>query len=186
MVLNTNRLILRRFVLEDLSDYYEIVSNEEVNTYLPMFIPKDITEAKSILINNYINTDDFVYAICLKESNKMVGYITVSKIVPYDFGYALNKAYWNLGIITEASNEVIKYLKTSELPYITATHDKFNVASGRVLQKIGLSYKYSFIELWEPKKKYITFRFYQLNINSNIKTYDGYKLKYYNYIEKVI
>ena len=128
------------------------------------------------------------YAICLKSNNIPIGYIKLSHDESHDLGYAVRKEYWNQGITTEAAAALIKYLKTLDLPYITATHDIKNPGSGEVMKKVGMKYKYSYEEQWQPKNIKVIFRMYQINldgkngfiknigINMNIllkKTYKG-------------
>lgn len=84
----------------------------------------------------------------------------------HDLGYGLCKGYWNQGIITEAALAVIDRVKQDGLPYITATHDRNNLGSGRVMQKIGMHYCYSYEELWQPKNIPVIFRMYQLNFTA--------------------
>ncbi len=63
--------------------------------------------------------------------------------------------------------------------FITATHDIHNSGSGKVMQKIGMKYQYSYQELWQPKKIVVTFRMYQLNFdNKQDRIYMEYWNKY--------
>ena len=52
-------------------------------------------------------------------------------------------------------------------PYITATHDRNNPRSGNVMRKLGMTYRYSYEELWQPKNFPVIFRMYQLNLNGD-------------------
>lgn len=85
----------------------------------------------------------------------------------YDFGYGLLKEYWGKGIVTEASLLVIEQFKKDNISYITATHDINNPANGTVMRKIGMSYKYTYEEIWQPKNFLVQFRMYQLNLSCN-------------------
>ena len=51
--------------------------------------------------------------------------------------------------------------------YITATHDRNNPRSGNVMRKLGMTYRYSYEELWQPKNFPVIFRMYQLNLNGD-------------------
>ena len=62
-----------------------------------------------------------------------------------------------------------------DLPYITATHDIKNPGSGEVMKKVGMKYKYSYEEQWQPKNIKVIFRMYQFDINNN----KGYVYKKY-------
>ena len=87
----------------------------------------------------------------MKGENHPVGYIGVSMEESHDLGYGLRKEYWNQGIVTEAGRAVIERVRKDGLPYLTATHDVKNPASGAVMEKLGMSYQYSYEELWQPK-----------------------------------
>ena len=104
-----------------------------------------------------------------------VGYIKVSEDDSHDLGYGLRREFWNRGIITEACLAVLETVKKAGLVYVTATHDANNPASGKVMRKAGLKYKYSYEELWQPKNIPVTFRMYQINFDgSDDRVYKKY------------
>ncbi|MEI0490060.1 GNAT family N-acetyltransferase [Brachyspira pulli] len=186
-MLNTQRLIIRKFNIDDTEALFSILSDEEVNKYLPWFPFKSLEDTKNHLVNFYLKTNDnnnfYRYAVCLKENNIPIGYIHFENNNDNnDFGYGLKKEYWNKGIITEAAKTVIEELKRNNVKYITATHDRNNIASGEVMKKIGMTYKYSYEELWQPKNFLVVFRMYQLNLDDNKeRVYKGYLEKYSNH-----
>lgn len=167
--IETERLILRRFNESDIEALFLILSDKEVNTFLPMFPLKNLGEAKIFLQEKYLKSYNcptgYRYAICLKSDNVPIGYVNVSDGDSYDFGYGLRKDFWHKGIVTEASLAVIEQLKKAGFKYITATHDVKNPRSGEVMKKIGMTYKYSYEERWQPKDLLVTFRMYQLNFD---------------------
>lgn len=176
----TNRLILRRFEHSDTLALFELLKDTEVNTYLPWFVLKNLDEAKVFLkekfTDTYKNLSGYRYALCLKQDNIAIGYIWLSNDDSNDFGYALKKEYWNQKIISEAAKALVERIKNAGYPYITATHDINNPQSGAIMKKLGMEYKYSYIELWQPKNIPVTFRMYQLNFDGKDRTY----LKYWN------
>ncbi|MFR1709539.1 MAG: GNAT family N-acetyltransferase [Clostridium sp.] len=184
--IETERLILRKFTEKDVDAFFEILSDKEVNKFLPMFPLKDIEEAKKHLQERYLVADGYHYAICLKVDNVPIGFINVSDNESYDFGYGLKKEFWNKGIVTEASKAVIEQLKKDGMLYITATHDVKNPRSGAVMKKIGMTYQYSYEEQWQPKDILVTFRMYQLNFDDQKdRVYKEYWNKYpVHFIEK--
>lgn len=191
-MLNTQRLIIRKFNIDDTKSLFSILSDEEVNKYLPWFPFKSLEDTKNHLVNFYLKTNDnnnfYRYAVCLKENNIPIGYIHFENNNDNnDFGYGLKKEYWNKGIITEAAKTVIEELKRNNVKYITATHDRNNIASGEVMKKIGMTYKYSYEELWQPKNFLVVFRMYQLNLDNNKdRVYKGYLEKYSNHFIEYI
>ncbi len=181
--LETERLILRKFTKYDANAMYDILKDDEANTFLPWFPAKNIHEAKIHLkekyLDKYANDIGFHYAVCIKESNMPVGYINISDDDSHDLGYGLRKEYWHKGIMTEACRAVADIIKNTELKYITATHDINNPRSGEVMKKIGMIYKYSYEELVQPKNMLVTFRMYQLNLDGHTeRIYKKYLDKY--------
>ena len=84
--IETERLILRHFTEEDVNALFAILSDKEVNTFLPMFPLRDMEEAKQHLqyIKSYIQRKGFYYAICLKEDNVPIGCVHVSEDDSHD------------------------------------------------------------------------------------------------------
>jgi len=184
--LETKRLILRKFTENDADALFEVLSDTDVNTFLPWFPLKNINEAKLFLeehfLSYYNNSSSYRYAICLKEKKGPIGYVWLSNSESCDFGYGLKKEYWHQGIATEASKAVVDRIKSVGYSYITATHDRNNPRSGEVMKQIGMTYKYSYVEKWQPKNISVTFRMFQRNFDGNEEqTYMGYWNKYANH-----
>lgn len=188
---NSKRLILRKFTLNDLNALFEILNDEKTNEYLPWFKIENIAGTNTFLKErflNYYNLDNaFRYAVCLKEDNIPIGYVWLSNDDSHDLGYGLRSDYWNKGIISEATLKIVELLSKTNIGYITATHDINNPVSGKIMEKIGMTYKYSYVERWMPKDKEVIFRMYQLNFKPDDSfVYEGYKEKYSNnFIEDV-
>ena len=169
--LETERLILRKFTERDIEALFLILKDEEVNKFLPWYPVKDLEETKKFFeeryVTKYVQPQGYAYAICLKIDNIPIGYVKVDMEDHHDFGYGLRKEFWHRGIVTEAGKAVVEQVKKDELPYITATHDRNNPRSGNVMQKVGMTYCYSYEEQWQPKNFPVIFRMYQLNFNGN-------------------
>lgn len=183
--LETERLILRKFTKDDLDALFLILKAEEVNKFLPWYPMKNLEETKKFYEERYAAKYDepqaYAYAICLKSDNYPIGYIKVDMNDSYDLGYGLRKEFWHKGIVSEAAQALVEQLKKDGIPYITATHDINNPRSGGVMKRIGMEYKYSYEELWQPKNFLVTFRMYQLNLDGNK---DRIYKKYWNTYEK--
>lgn len=186
MIINTKRLILRPFEQGDVNDYFKIFSNKIVNTFLPCFLIQNIDEAQKSLNKKLTDKNTKIFlALELKENKKVIGYLNLSNKPSFDFGYGLLPKYWERGYISEAAKAFIEYLKTTNIPYITATHDIHNLHSGYVMRSIGMVYKYSYVEFWKPKEFYVTFRMYQLDFKDDQPLFDEYKNLYpYNFVEQ--
>lgn len=167
--LETERLILRRFEESDVDALYAILSDEEVNRFLPMVPLRSREEAEAYLWKSYLQEYEkpygYQYAICLKEDNVPIGYVHMSEDESHDFGYGLRKEFWRQGIVSEAAKAVTERISKSGIPFITATHDVNNPGSGGVMRKIGMKYCYTYEELWQPKNFLVRFRMYQMNFD---------------------
>ncbi len=59
-----------------------------------------------------------------------------------ELGYVFDKSYWNMGLGTEASKATLKYgFEEIKLDRIIAIAKPENIASVRVIQKIGMKYE---------------------------------------------
>ncbi|MDR0848574.1 MAG: GNAT family N-acetyltransferase [Propionibacteriaceae bacterium] len=167
----TDRLVLRKVTPEDVRALFELLSDEVVNQFLPWFPLKDENEtARHIEMNflsYYTKKSAYRYAICLKENNRPIGYVCLADAPSFDLGYALKKEFWHMGIVSEATNAVVERTQASGIPYITATHDVNNPYSGKVMEKVGMTYRYSYEEQWMPKDFAVTFRMYQINFDGD-------------------
>lgn len=179
-MIKTERLILRKFTEADVEALLAILSDEVVNRYLPWFPLKTKQEATDFyqqrILPKYEEKGEY-FAICLKD-DVPIGYVAVSGDENHDLGYGLRKEFWNQGIVTEAVDPVLDYLKAQDWQYVTATHDIHNLASGKVMEKVGMAYQYSYKEQWQPKDILVTFRMYQLNFDGVERVYRGYWEKY--------
>lgn len=148
--LETERLILRRFVIEDAKAMYENwASEEEVTKFLTWSTHLSVEDTKCVLdnwINNYEKSDFYNWAIEIKETGDVVGNISVvqirENIEGAVLGYCLGTKWWGQEIMPETGRAVIKYL-FEEVGFhrIAADHDKNNPKSGRVMQKLGMTYE---------------------------------------------
>lgn len=178
----SSRLILRKFTEADIQALFLLLKDEQVNTYLPWFPAKTLSDARTFYEQRFAKTScsaqGYKYAVCLKEDNIPIGYVQMDAGDAHDIGYALRKEFWHRGIMREAVERLIVQLRKDKIPYITATHDINNVQSGRVMQAVGMQYMYSYKEQWQPKNIPVIFNMYQLNLDGEDRIYTKYREKY--------
>lgn len=148
--LETERLILRQFKIEDYVEMYNNWACEDVVTkFLTWQTHTNQDVTKSVLadwISKYANKDFYNWAIELKEENRLIGNISVVSLreetLSAILGYCIGSKWWGKEIMPEAGKAVLKYL-FEEVGFnrIAANHDKNNPKSGRVMQKIGMTYE---------------------------------------------
>lgn len=142
--LETKRLILRLFRIEDLDDFYTYAKVEGVGERAGWFHHKSKDESRAIL-ESFIKSKD-VYAIVFKENNKVIGSIGLhareeSKNV-LELGYVLSKTYWGKGFMSEAVEKVIEYaFEELQLEGLTCGHFLENSASRRIIEKSGFKFE---------------------------------------------
>lgn len=144
--LQTERLILRSWTLEDLDDFYEYAQSLEVGPDAGWPPHKSREESQKIL-KSFIKNDE-VWAVEYKENGKVIGSIGLHKdemrtgINSKMLGYVLSQDYWGRGIMTEAAKKVIEYgFKEKGLDLISVVHFRFNYRSKRVIEKCGFKYE---------------------------------------------
>ena len=142
--LETNRLILRPFRLEDAQAVFDnYASDEKVTKYCSWYAHKEVSESEAYL-KEHLN-DKYRWAIVLKEDklDRPIGCIDVININEDnepEVGYVLSSKHWNKGYMTEALNAVITELFNCGFKAIDACHFVENISSGRVMQKCKMSY----------------------------------------------
>ena len=149
LILETERLILRRIELTDVEDMFNDWCNDpEVTRYLPWDPHGKIEVTKELLnmwVDEYNKPYTYRWIVILKENNKPVGTVDVvnkdiSNMV-FELGHCYSKSVWGKGIATEAFSIVIKFLfEQVGVEVIFAKHDEDNLASGRVMQKANMKY----------------------------------------------
>ena len=144
--LESERLILRSWTLEDLDDFYEYAKNDNVGPNAG-WKPHESKEESEKILKSFIKNNE-VWAIEYKENKKVIGSIGLHKdemrmgIKAKMLGYVLSKDYWGEGLMTEAAKEVIKYgFEKEELDLISVRHFRFNDRSKRVIEKCGFKYE---------------------------------------------
>lgn len=164
-IINTERLLLRRFKLDDSYNMFKNWANDsEVTKFLSWKPHSSIEATKEILenwINDYKNNNTYNWAIELKEIGEVIGSICTVKLDEKNYsceiGYCISRIYWDKGIMSESLKSVIDYL-FSEVGFnrIVAKHDVNNVASGKVMVKSGMKYEGTLrqVEIRDDKEFY--------------------------------
>lgn len=136
--LKSERLIIRKFKETDWKDLYEYFSDEEVLKFEP-YKPFSVEECKKEAIRR--TTDSSFLAVCLKDTNKLIGNIYFAKqdLDMWEIGYVFNSKYQGKGYATESCMCVMdKAFKELEARRITAMCDPENPPSWRLLERLKM------------------------------------------------
>ncbi len=148
--LETERLILRRFVPEDAAAMYRNwASDPDVTKFLswPTHTSQEISKyVISEWVKAYDNEKYYQWAIVLKEIGEPIGSIAVVNMNEntsmLHIGYCIGKPWWHQGITSEALHGVMDFLFDEVgANRIEAYHDPHNPNSGGVMKKCGMKYE---------------------------------------------
>ena len=160
--IETDRLILRQVAIEDLDDLFNNWASDVNTTKFLTFKNHDSKEETMKFINSWINKYEhggLEWAVELKENHQVVGMISADKTYKYkcvEIGYSLSSKYWNQGLITEALNEVIKYLLDEcEFNIVEAIIPSNNIGSIKVAKKCGLTLEATLKNRYKDKENNI-------------------------------
>ena len=114
--LETERLILREWTLDDLDDFFAYAKNPDVGPHAGWF-PHENKEKSLEILNKFI-ADKKTFAIVYKENNKVIGSLGIERYGSEDklseffdyqgreIGYVLSKDYWGQG----SMRKCLKYM----------------------------------------------------------------------------
>ena len=148
-VLETKRLRLRPLSMRDEKDMYRYASDPAVSRHVLWDAhesPRDTRCALRSAIRQYRSGAPGSFAIERRSDRRMIGTIGFMWINTEhrsaEVGYSLARDCWNQGYATEALHAVLRFgFDTLRLNRIEAQHETSNPASGRVMQKCGMTYE---------------------------------------------
>lgn len=149
--IETDRLILRRYKIEDADAMYKNwASDSEVTKFLMWPPHSSVDVSRGIIedwLKEYPDEKYYQWAIVLKANgDEPIGGIGVvhmnEDISMVHIGYCLGRAWWRRGIMSEALKAVMDFMfDTVEVNRIESRHDPRNPNSGKVMQKCGMKYE---------------------------------------------
>lgn len=148
--LETERLILRRYTAQDAPAIYRNwASDDEVTKYLTWPTHSDVGVTEWVLtdwVKRYDQPDTYHWGLELKATGELIGDIAVvdmdENVLEAELGWCMGRKWWGNGYMPEAALAVLKYL-FAEVGFnrIRSSHDVNNPKSGRVMQKIGMTFE---------------------------------------------
>lgn len=148
-------IVLREYIVEDLDPIYNITLQPEIAEFLPDWV--STREQRKEWLTKYeinenreffksvpnIGTNILRLAVILKETNKLIGWITsgLKEGVPApnrEVGYGISRDYTCKGYATQAVQGLTKYLfENTDLEVLNAVALTYNTPSNKVIQKCG-------------------------------------------------
>lgn len=164
-ILETDRLLLREFVIEDVEAFFRMVSDPDVTRYTGDGA-KTLEEARTGLEERvFADYRKFGYgrwAAVYKPTGQVIGFAGLKylqDIDEVDLGYRFFKEHWGKGLATEAAWALLVHgFDVLHLRRIIGIADIANQASIRVLEKVGFTFE-----------KYTTYRGHEVAWFANQK-----------------
>jgi ribosomal-protein-alanine N-acetyltransferase len=153
IIFETERLIVRQYVLEtDADNFFAINGDEEVMRYIRT--TKSREECDTFFKKNIeaYKTNPLMgrWAVYEKATGKFIGsfaFIPVEGSEDSQLGYALLKEYWGKGFATELTKEGIKYVfEKTDLNEVYGITQVENTDSQKVLLKSGFKHHRNYKE----------------------------------------
>jgi RimJ/RimL family protein N-acetyltransferase len=147
--LETPRLLLRPFALDDAAAYLPLVSDPAILRYTGEAPVADVEAAREILrtrpLKDYAERGYGRLAVIEKSSGELVGFSGLKYLAALeetDIGYRYLPRCWGLGYATEAARASMRHGRESlGLTRIVGLVEPDNHASARVLTKLGLAFE---------------------------------------------
>ncbi len=161
-ILETERLILRPFQIDDVPAWHLMQQDPEITRYTGdggVVSEQEMeNRIREHVLGDYKKHGFGRWIVVHKEDNCIIGF-TGLKYIPdmdvVDLGYRFARKYWGQGIATEASIAALDFgFNELELEKIVAYIIPENIGSQKVLEKLGFTYVREFYEEDELEHEY--------------------------------
>ncbi|HEZ7987632.1 MAG TPA: GNAT family N-acetyltransferase [Ruminococcus sp.] len=158
MVLNTERLMLRKWTEADAESLFEYAKDLDVGPIAGWPPHKNKDESLNVIKNVFNGAE--CYAICEKGNNEAIGAIELKLNGSTDMtdrddecelGYWLGKPFWGKGYMPEAARKIIRHaFEELGMTTIWCGYYEGNYKSKRVQEKLGFIYHHTCEEVAVP------------------------------------
>ncbi len=148
VLLDTKRLLLRRFEEKDVNELYGGYINQDEFLYYANKEYKTFEEVDAYIkrqLERYKSENVYKWCIVLKDTNAIIGAINL-RVNDYndsvEFNYAIDNRYINNGYMTEALMSVKEFcMKELKVKRFQGGCCIENIPSSKVMQKIGMNHE---------------------------------------------
>ena len=184
-ILETEHLVLRFLEEDDREAIFNNINHDEevLKYYVASYEEKAEDFSLKELIERFRANGMYIFAIVLKENMEVIGNILQCNrpnacMHTVEVGYAIGKKYWNRGYMSEALRAMIAFLFETGVHKVTACHMIENGASGRVMEKCGMSYEGRKIDdLFYHGRYHDTLNYYIINEGDGNGTLHGCEIQ---------
>ncbi len=140
----TERLILRMWTLEDAQDMYDYARSEKVGPAAGWKPHENMEESRRIIKERFLKAGD-VWATQRKDDGRCIGSIGLhmdpsrpGELPVRMLGYVMNERDWGKGFMHEGCRAALRYaFDKMGLELVTVSHYPFNDRSRRVIEGLG-------------------------------------------------
>lgn len=137
----TERLRIRNFRIEDTKECFESWGKDKnLGRYIILYPMKDVSQMEA-LVRGLVQNED-AWLLEERETGNIIGYVTVD--IPYEIlgigeiAYVIAERYQHCGYAYETLTCIVRnYLYERGMYLIEAKYNETNVASGKLLNKLG-------------------------------------------------
>ena len=174
--IKTERLLLRKIQPEDIEMIHTWMNDPEIVKYEDWKPHESADYTRgfiSYLTGDYESEATYCWGIQLDE--EIMGFAMVVDVNEWSgtIAYYLKKDCWSKGYATETVNSIMNYMFLEVgLDRIVAKHSIKNIASGKVLQKVGMRYRghVKEFEYYTNKSEWHDCDFYAITKKQYLKT----------------
>ena len=161
---------IRKWELSDAKDLAAALSNRKVQDNLRDGLPYPYTEqdGKEFISAMLSADENETFAFAITVNNMVIGSIGIFRQgnihrQTAELGYYIAEEYWGKGIMTEAVKQICAYVfANSDIIRIYAEPFAYNIASCRVLEKVGFQYEGTLRSNAVKNSKVIDMKMYSL------------------------
>ena len=148
IVFETDRLLLRHLILDDLDKLFALYQDAEIRQYFPEGILsyEDTKEELEWHMNGHPEYPELgLWATIHKGTGKFIGRCgllpwEIDGKLEVEIAYLLDKSFWGQGLATEAAKGILRYgFETLKLSRLICLIDPENIASQNVAKRIGMT-----------------------------------------------
>jgi len=158
-VLTTERLVLRPLRLDDVDALVELDADPEVMRYLTGGAPTPRSDIERDL-PTWLDVRAGVGRLAALVDGRFIGWFALRPPPPghiigglpgdLELGYRIRRDAWGHGYATEGGRALVAHgFRTLDVPRIVATTMTVNLASRRVMEKVGLRFLNTFHLEWD-------------------------------------
>ncbi|MCL2691643.1 MAG: GNAT family N-acetyltransferase [Candidatus Bathyarchaeota archaeon] len=178
ITIETERLLLRPLTFADANTaFFGWTSDPDVAKYVSWLPHKSMDETiewlkeitwKLDLEGNIITSDNYIWGFVLKETGELFGsggLIWENDWQIFQVGYNIMKTHWNRGYTTEAMKAILNFAVINlGIKKVAGGHAKENLASAKVINKLGFIYDRDDITPHVDGKQFFDSREYLLDL----------------------